>query len=255
MLAGLVLIVSSTITSARENPDVFGLLMVGLALWLAWGVLIGWIITMITKSKQVPLLPKLIAAGWGFVSLPFSGWLLGPIKAASPDSLSEGIKIAIAAPIPEEAAKLLGVVLLAALSPNVLSRPTGAVATGFAAGLGFTVIENWFGTGGALTDPANAGSEAEAMVGWLVQRTLTAPWGHLAWTGFAAVGVWYVVAKSNRSIGSRIGVAISFFALAALLHGIDDAAVATQNFLLVIPIWLVDLAVFIALARWSRNNA
>lgn len=120
--------------------------------------------------------------------------------------------------IEEGATMVVPVVLLLSL-PHA-DRYEGVVI-GIASGAGFATLETMgYGLNALLT----AGS-VSAVDQSLLLRGLTAPAGHIAWTGMTVAAVWRIPTARDR--GRAVGLAVGAFALAVLLHaawdGVDAA--------------------------------
>ncbi|WP_025274837.1 PrsW family intramembrane metalloprotease [Haloglycomyces albus] len=125
---------------------------------------------------------------------------------------------ALVAPINEETAKLLGVILLAAVSTRLVRSPSDGFVYGALVGLGFQVVENLtYGLNSIL----GAGGVDPAAMSTLVfgLRTGTGFWGsHWAMSAVAGAGIGYLVANRGRSRSRRATVAVSCWLLAMAMH-------------------------------------
>jgi RsiW-degrading membrane proteinase PrsW (M82 family) len=152
----------------------------------------------------------------------------------------------LTAPITEEVAKGLGLVLLMALAPRIVRTAFDAFILGAFLGLGFQVLEDvlyvaqnagqQFGT-----DPWAAGLQV------LVLRMLTGVAGHIAYSAIFATGLLLLIGTPAQP--RRIGRGVALVVTAMILHGVwdDMGGIVGRYVLLVIVLEIVMtvLALFI----------
>jgi RsiW-degrading membrane proteinase PrsW (M82 family) len=120
----------------------------------------------------------------------------------------------------EELAKFLPVLALAVTGRYLAVR--SGVALGFAAALGFAVLESMsYGLQAELSDGITAAEST------LIGRGLTEPFGHLAWTGLLCA-----LAFTSWRRRGRVTLTAGFaggYLLVALLHSANDALLAYES--------------------------
>ena len=152
------------------------------------------------------------------------------------------------APVVEEAAKGLFVLLVWRLRRREFDGITdGMVYAGIAAA-GFAFTENIQYLGLAYTE----GGE-QVLTGVFIARCLVTPFAHPIFTVMFGIGVG--VAATSRRTGVRLGAPALGFAIAVLLHGIWNVAAISGGQGLVVVFLLVEIPVFLAflgLVVWAR---
>jgi RsiW-degrading membrane proteinase PrsW (M82 family) len=209
--------------------------------WLCWLVLGYWLVSLACRGAMVPTGVRVAAVLWGAVCLMYSGRATAGLERVLP---------VMAAPVSEEIFKLLGVVLMALVMPAIFRRPMGALFCGMLAGLGFTFIENWF-----MTNAFVAQGEESLVAAVLTRGLFFGPWGHLLFTGIAALSIWYVVSHPGTSWWRRMLPAAGFVLLAIGLHAFHNASGEIGGFLLKIVVWVVYLVALVLLIRWARRSS
>ena len=123
------------------------------------------------------------------------------------------------------------------------------ILIGAASGMGFAVLET-IGKGLiVLNDGGNVGYT-------MLTRGFFTPFGHPAWTALICVFIWLQKSNGKAGIGQMIGI----YLLAAVLHGIWDAAnqldipdIATAALLLLISIFTLSV-LFLQFEKAEREN-
>lgn len=116
---------------------------------------------------------------------------------------------------PEEAAKALGVVFVL-FSFRMLNRPWHGAVVGAVVGLGFETFENilYGATGGVMS----LTSDFQGMLGTWISRIFVGPFLHISFTAIAGWGIGWAIYAAHKSIIWRIVTALSWLALAFILH-------------------------------------
>jgi len=123
------------------------------------------------------------------------------------------------------------------------------ILIGAASGMGFAVLET---IGKGLIVLADGGNVGYTML----TRGFFTPFGHPAWTALICVFIWMQKANGKLNAAQMIGI----FVLAAVLHGIWDAAnqldipdIATAGLLMLISIFTMSV-LFLQFEKAEREN-
>jgi RsiW-degrading membrane proteinase PrsW (M82 family) len=222
-----------------------------LALLVSSVVLSGivWTVWWLDRYDREPVHLMLAAFAWGAVAAPLICVAVGPVLGRlSGDRLTS--VVVLVAPLMEEAAKALGVALIAWRSGE-FDNPTDGLVYGAAAGLGFAATENaaycLVGTGGAA-----------AVLPLVIQRIVGSAGLHaLASSAFGGLVGVAVVARGR---GRRIAwVALGLTVATALHVGWNAVLVAAGEtgpglwWWLAVPgavlVWLAILTMFLESER------
>jgi RsiW-degrading membrane proteinase PrsW (M82 family) len=194
-------------------------------LFLAVTLTVGmWLARRVLRPVQAPpLAASWLAVGWGALAATGLALILNSLNQST---LSEAAGLqfagrwgaALTAPIDEETVKLLGVVLLAAVSSRLVRSAADGLVYGALVGLGFQVAENLvygFNQVAATGGVGSAGSAFDI----LVIRVLGTGYGsHWAMTAVAGAGIGYFVGAAGRPRSRRLLVALGGLALAMAMH-------------------------------------
>jgi RsiW-degrading membrane proteinase PrsW (M82 family) len=152
------------------------------------------------------------------------------------------------APVVEEAAKGLFVLLVWRLRRREFDGVIDGMVYAGVAAAGFAFTENIQYLGLAYTE----GGE-QVLTGVFIARCLVTPFAHPIFTVMFGIGVG--VAATSRSAGVRLGAPLLGFGLAVLLHGIWNLAAISGGQGLVAVFLLVEIPIFlsfIGLVVWAR---
>jgi RsiW-degrading membrane proteinase PrsW (M82 family) len=216
-----------------------------------------WFIHYEDRYTTVPR--KLAAAGfvWGAVAAVGAFALLGNDAVMSLYSKAFGASFAydwgaaLAAPVDEELAKGVGVLLLLTLAPRLVRSPFDGLILGAFVGLGFQICED---ISYAFIGAANAFGDVDAAWGTIVVRTLASIPSHWMYSGvFGAGMIWFI---GRPDVPARKGLGAGLMLTAMLMHGLWNAsgAIAGNSALG----WLVPTLVaagLITVFRWVYQNA
>ncbi|MFD0694412.1 cyclic nucleotide-binding domain-containing protein [Paenibacillus sp. GCM10027628] len=182
------------------------------------------------------------------VAIPLAWWLerLWVFQGSAEASFGHW-QAPLAVAVIEEIAKLLICSWLLRLKRHRFLMD--AVVFGAAAGMGFAAVESviygWshWSNGSTIS-----------MLAVLAVRALLSPFGHGTWSAIAAVGLWYVLTKGQLLRWQSALLAMSFFAIALLLHFLWDYQVASGfwRMLLMLAVGAAGLLVLAALLRSGR---
>ncbi len=153
---------------------------------------------------------------WGALAAPVASVLMEVLihAVAAGSEAVRHLQVVVAAPLIEEAAKGVAILLVMVISDQ-FDNPTDGIVYGTAAGLGFAVAEN------ALAMAAAAGGGTLWPVAAV--RTLASSGVHALAT--ATVGGFLGVAYLSRRAASRIGWGLLGWGAGAALHGLWNGAV------------------------------
>jgi RsiW-degrading membrane proteinase PrsW (M82 family) len=244
------------LTTRAEAP----FLIASLAMWALWATFAFWLITCVDRRAWVPAGIRVAVFAWSAIMIQLSALAVGftgPIIGKTFGRFG----IAINAPVFEEATKLVGVILIAAITPRLMLRPVGAVLCGLLSGPGFAFAENWRFSIGLLEEElggADAMTKLSELATWVLQRGfIDAPWGHMTYSALASVGVYYAVAHATRHPLLRIVDAGACFAAAVILHGLSNASVSLDGSAQLAAFAvtaLIELATLAYLILWAMRS-
>lgn len=194
-----------------------------------------------------------LALGWGaFVATSIALFLQALDEFALRDTQAR--TAIVVAPLTEEAAKGLFIVLLLFFRRQELDGILDGIVYAGMVGIGFAFVENiLYLTSAYMGDDGSRGG-LEGAVGLFVVRCIFSPFAHPLFTSFTGIGVG--VAVSSRSRLVRFFAPIGGFALAVCAHALWNAATmldggrgAVMAYLfLMIPGFLV----LVGFAVWAR---
>ena len=128
-------------------------------------------------------------------------------------------------------------------------RLSDGILIGAASGMGFAVLETLGKALIVLHDGGNVGYT-------LLTRGFFTPFGHPAWTALICVFLWLQKSKGNINAGQIVAI----YLLAAVLHGLWDAAnqlnipdIGTAALLILISIFTLSV-LFIQFEKAEKEN-
>jgi RsiW-degrading membrane proteinase PrsW (M82 family) len=193
------------------------------------------------SSVSLPTVAQAFVYG-GFLgafaaTLVESGYFSG-LQAASLTAASLALLTYVGAGLIEEAAKLLGVLVVARRARH--DAEVDGIILGAAAGMGFAALESCGYVFAAYVTSRGSLSEALAVT---ALRGVLAPLGHGTWTAIVAS----VLFRETRRGRFRVDPAVvGAYLVAALLHALWDGTVPVVGLLHLPPVWslLAALLVF-----------
>ncbi len=209
------------------DSEISGFAFFAFGIWAAWACAIAWLVGRIDVYSEVPTSIRFGALGWGvFASLILSR----PVVEAMADWVAPVFGTnaeAISTAVPEEAAKLLGVVLLAAVIPVLFKRYVGGVVCALLVAVGFSAGRGWEESNVVFRDSVatgNSGSEVLRTVfdDFLFHGFVAMPWAHFTFAVVAAMGVVYWMQNPHKTVANRVGVAVLLFFSAVVLHALTS---------------------------------
>lgn len=242
--------------TALAFPTVTALNLAVLAACLVVGM---WLARRVLRPVQAPPYgASWLAVGWGALAatglaVNLNGLNLATIAEAAGLEFSGRWGAALTAPFDEETVKVLGVVMLAAVSSRMVRSAADGLVYGALVGLGFQVAENLSYAYNEVAATGGVGSTAAAFQ-ILVLRVLGTGYGsHWAMTAVAGAGIGYLVGAAGRPLSRRILVALGCWILAMAMHFQFDSpfleGAVWETFLKPIINLVVVMAVFIVVRR------
>lgn len=174
-----------------------------------YGALVLWL----DRFEQEPRWMLAQAFGWGAIVAPFFSMVLNgaalaaAVERADPET-AEIVAAVLTAPVVEELAKGLALILLCRAHRDEFDNVTDGVVYAAMVGLGFAMTENVLYYGRAAGDGT--------LSGVLVLRGLIAPFSHPLFT--AATGVGLGIRRERRRGAARTLAPIAGLATAIALH-------------------------------------
>ncbi|WP_082566153.1 PrsW family intramembrane metalloprotease [Arthrobacter sp. Soil782] len=197
---------------------------------------------------------------WGAGTSVAVTLLLGPVVTALLSVGLEGTSYDIIgpvfqAPLVEEAAKGLGVLILALSRRTHFDGPVDGMVYAGTVAAGFAFTENILYFGSAITDPAGLGG----LITVFVMRGLFSPFAHVMFTGALGVVLGMAVAK-GRGKGRLLGAFAIGLLPAIAGHMLWNGGLVVLftdffsfYFLVQVPLFLVVIAVVLGLRRAERT--
>jgi RsiW-degrading membrane proteinase PrsW (M82 family) len=226
--------------------------------WLAYGVIVGWLIFKLQLFEHRPTTATIAAVAWG-------AFVAGGIVALVGQDLQSllykllGFETnrewgpAIRAPFVEETLKLLGVVALALIPRVNVSRTIDGLYYGMLSGLGFLISENAFFTNEAINFSGDSVGTA-LFETFLLRGLFALPFSHVVYSGIAGAGIGYFMSRRGRGVVGRVLVAFGFYVVAFLLHGFNNSPIfGDAEFSLFIK-GIPALATFLVVLWWARKE-
>jgi RsiW-degrading membrane proteinase PrsW (M82 family) len=162
----------------------------------------------------------------------------------------------VVAPLTEEAAKGLFIVLLLLFRRHELDGVLDGIVYAGMVGIGFAFTENILYLTSAYMGDDGATGGLEGAVGLFIVRCLFSPFAHPLFTAFTGIGIGIAVSTRSRLLG-LLAIA-GGYALAVCAHGLWNAALLLQDggaavltyVFLMVPAFLL----VVAFAIWSRSR-
>jgi RsiW-degrading membrane proteinase PrsW (M82 family) len=167
-----------------------------------------------------------------------------------------GTTSVVVAPLTEEAAKGLFIVLLLLFRRHELDGVLDGIVYAGMVGIGFAFTENILYLTSAYMGDNGASGGLESAVGLFIVRCLFSPFAHPLFTAFTGIGVGIAVSSRSRLVGL---VAIAGgYALAVCAHALWNASLMLQDgsaavlayVFLMVPAFLL----LVAFAVWARSR-
>lgn len=220
--------------------------------WVCYAAMLTAIVVKLARDARPPTSAVVWAALWGGVGAAAIAQL---IASATRDAVvdvlgpsGEAWTSALAAPLPEEALKAAGVLLLG-LAWAELRNPLSGMVLGAIVGVAFNAAE---GLAYSFAEIAHAGGSLEPL--WsdlLVRGFLT---GLITHAGLAAIvggGIGYLLGGPKTGRMQRIGVGLAALMVAMALHSLIDSPLLDGWGIAGVVAKQVPVAA-LALLSWSR---
>lgn len=246
LLTGAILLVSRMAPSIREAPILTAAAVVAFGLFAG---LCSWLLSRINVFRKATPRTAVLAFLWG--GFAAAGYGLVANSAVHAHWTARGRNDwSLWAPLIEEPAKNVGVVLVLLLAGTRPRTALDGLVAGSFVGLGFEVAES---IARALTNAItyfppgerdNLGSLATDVIHEVLRNSWT---GHIVLTGIAGFGIGYLLTACDRSQIRRWGVAIALIALATAGHLLWNSHrfglfyVVGQFGLLAFFLWLIQI--------------
>jgi protease PrsW len=203
------------------SPSGFGLSWLLLVLYLFPA---AFLIAYLDIARKQPLSMLAGALLWGAVTATAVaargnvGWGLVVARLGGPDFAAEW-SAAVTAPVVEETAKVVGVVLLAMIAADEFHDPLDGFVYGALVGLGFAVVEDVL-----YFVAIFGGTPSDVVRGFGVRVLSSGLYGHALWTGISGLGVGYFISMRRQwTTGRRLRVAGSLLLVAMAGHFLWDS--------------------------------
>jgi RsiW-degrading membrane proteinase PrsW (M82 family) len=241
---------------AGAFPAVTAVNLLFLGATLAVGM---WLARRVLRPVQAPpYAASWLAVAWGGLAatglaVNLNGFNLAAIAESAGLEFAGRWGAALAAPVDEETVKVLGVLMLAALSSRMVRGAADGLVLGALVGLGFQVAENLTYGFNQVAATGGVGSTGAAYEVLLVRVLGTGYGSHWAMTAVAGAGIGYLVGATSRPLGRRVLVALGCWVLAMGMHFQFDSPIfegaVWETFLKPVINLLVVLAVFLVVRR------
>lgn len=218
VLSGAVFLVSALRPSIAQAPV---LAVSAIVAFGAFAVLCSWLLSRINYFRTCPPRTAALAFLWG--GFAATGYALLANTAIRDHLTAQGQteSWSLFAPLTEEPAKDIGVVLVLLLAGTRPRTALDGLVAGSFVGLGFEVVESIsraLNNAIASYPPGqrdNLGSLATDVIHEVVRNSWT---GHIVITGIAGFGIGFLLTARDRSAVRRWAVALAMIALAAAGH-------------------------------------
>ncbi|MGR6740483.1 PrsW family intramembrane metalloprotease [Microbacterium sp. F1-18] len=197
-----------------------------LALLPLLGVL--WAVRIVDRWEPEP--PRLLwlALGWGAVASVIIALgvdlLVTIVTGPTRDPLAQAMASVVQAPIVEEVAKGLGILLMLRIGRRYFDGPVDGVVYGAMIGAGFAFTENIL----YFADSLIAGGLAQVSVTFVL-RGILSPFAHVMFTAATGFAVGLAVRRGARG-GAVFGPWATGLAVAILLHALWNGSAAFTDF-------------------------
>lgn len=231
-----------------------GLVTVGLALatsTLALGIVVPTFLW-VDRLEAEPARLLWFAFLWGALISTLMAIVLNELGVAFFGGLHEDplvIGAVVVAPVTEEVAKGLGVLLIFLAARREFNGVTDGIVYAGIVAAGFAFVENILYLGNAYLEVGTPG-----LVGLFIMRCLVSPFAHPMFTVCIGLALGLV---AHRRRASSVWVVLLGLAAAVLLHALWNysAVAAAESFLAIFAIVQVPLFVgFLLLLRWASRR-
>lgn len=197
----------------------------------------------------------LLGLGWGAFVATSAALFLQAFDAFALGS-DEATQSVLVAPLTEEAAKGLFILLLLVYRRAELDGILDGIVYAGMVGIGFAFMENILYLSQAyIGDDEHVGGIEQAVFVFVIRGVLS-PFAHPFFTAFIGVGLG--IAVTSRRRGVQVAAPVIGYAVAVAAHSLWNAALLVDNgsgavstyFMLMVPAFLV----FVGFAIWTRRR-
>ncbi len=192
---------------------------------------------------------------WGAFVATAAAILVGGIGGIF-GAVSDDVSLAVVAPVTEEAAKGLFLLLLLWWRRSELDGILDGIVYAGMVGIGFAFTENILYLAAAYNGTEQMGPGGViGVTTTFVVRCIVSPFAHPLFTAFIGVGVGIAVASRSRAV--RVGAPLGGYVLAVVTHGLWNASTifGTNGFAGVYVVLMVPALVALgSLAVWTRRS-
>lgn len=223
--------------------------------WVCYAALLTAIVVKLARDAQPPLSAVVGSALWGGLAAAASAQL---IASATRDQIADALgssgeawTSALAAPLPEEILKAVGVLLLSLAWPD-LRNPLSGMVLGAVAGIAFNAAE---GLAYSIAEIGDSGGSLEPL--WsdlLVRGFLTGLITHAGLTAIVGAGIGYLLSGPETALLRRITVFMTLMLVAVALHALVDSPLLDAWGVWGIVAKQIPVAAMVWLA-WSRSRS
>ena len=203
--------------------------VVALVSWTGYAALLAAIVARVARKVRPPARAAVLAVLWGGSAAALAQLFALATRDAIADALGpsrEAWTSALAAPLPEEALKAVGVALLMmTLTPTWRNPPCGMVL-GALVGIGFNAAE---GFAFSVAEMAKSGSWGPLWSDLLVRGLFTGLVTHAGLTAVVGAGIGYLFGAEDGVRLRRIGVSVAVLVLAVALHTLINSPLLDQR--------------------------
>jgi len=207
------------------------------------------------RYEPEPRTLLLLGLGWGAFVATSAALFLQAFDAFALGS-SEATQSVVVAPLTEEAAKGLFILLLLIYRRAELDGILDGIVYAGMVGIGFAFMENILYLSQAYIGVDHHAGGIESAVSTFVVRGIFSPFAHPFFTAFTGIGLGIAVSSRRRSV--QVAAPVVGYLLAVCAHAAwngslllgNGSGVVTTYLLLMVPAFLV----MVAFAIWSRRR-
>lgn len=196
---------------------------VALLCWSGYAAALTAMVVKLARTVRPPMWAVVLAALWGGLPAAASAQL---VASATRDQIASALgssgrawTSALAAPLPEEVIKGLGVLLLMIASTPALRNPLCGMVLGALVGIGFNAAE---GLAFSVAEMARSGSWEPLWSDLLVRGFLTGLVTHAGLSAVVGAGVGYFFSAVDAPWMRRVNVLVGLLVVAVVLHALID---------------------------------
>ena len=208
-------------------------------------------------DRYEPEPKRLLAYGllWGAFVATAAALVLGGLGGVF-GAITDDVGLAVVAPVTEEAAKGLFLLLLLWWRRGELDGILDGIVYAGMVGIGFAFTENILYLAAAYNGTEGMGpGGAAGITATFVLRCVVSPFAHPLFTAFIGIGVGIAVASRSRSV--RIAAPVGGYFLAVLTHGLWNGSTIfgpSGFFGVYVALMVPALIAMVSLAVWTRRS-